>query len=430
MAEFRIIYGKKSIRYNHFEDYDFVSCRAVATRLMGVVALRVSWRSRSDRRAALYQIIHLDYSEYGIDEYREFECVPGDDTYAENKQEMNDLWDNFTAVMGGEVIGIDAPCMLRAIESALPLAQEDVDREYDDAENRDFRAYARMRLAFMTDALNCSGITSADCSLQDAIETLSPVKLSAYETINYFLMRIIDHDYDAAAILTSIDRDALPDIELADAGIQTLIRCDISKSDKRKDPSDDGISYPFRCRITTLARDGYYYSSFVIWLSGSRRSTNPLVTGIRIGSVIRMSDYEAAMQINRTEYLTVFQCADSMLNGFDSRYIGPFSHSVPSSVPNGWLYTAYKGSNSFVDSAHYRLDDDVYGYALLSIAGELILMSHDLRNISMLDDATIFSLYAPFIETKGRFRLDSSVFRTLCQAPGVLFDELVEPGDE
>ena len=36
----------------------------------------------------------------------------------------------------------------------------------------------------------------------------------------------------------------------------------------------------------------------------------------------------------------------------------------------------------------------------------------------------------PFIETKGRFRLDSSVFRTLCQAPGVLFDELVEPGDE
>ena len=165
MAAFRLIYGKKSIRYNHFEDYDFVSCRAVATRLMGVVALRVSWRSRSDRRAALYQIIHLDYSEYGIDEYREFECVPGDDSYAENKQEMNDLWDNFTAVMGGEVIGIDAPCMLRAIESALPLAQEDVDREYDDAENRDFRAYARMRLAFMTDALNCRGITSADCSL-------------------------------------------------------------------------------------------------------------------------------------------------------------------------------------------------------------------------------------------------------------------------
>ena len=57
-------------------------------------------------------------------------------------------------------------------------------------------------------------------------------------------------------------------------------------------------------------------------------------------------------------------------------------------------------------------------------------MSHDLRDISALDDATIFSLYAPFIETKGRFRLDASVFRTMCQAPGVLFEELVEPGGE
>ena len=430
MAEFRIIHGKKSIRYNHFEDFDFVSCRAAATRLMGVVALKVSWRSREDRRSVLYQIIHLDYSEYGIDEYREFECIPGDPGYSENKQEMNGLWENFVAVMGGEVIGIDAPCMLRAIESAMPLAQEDVKREYDDDENREFRAYARLRISYMTDALSARGITSADCSLRDAIETLSPAKLSAYETINYFVMRIIDHDYDAAATLTSMDRDRLPGIELADAGIQTLMRCDISKSDRRRDPSPDGVSYPFRCRITTLAPGGYYHASFVIWLSGSRRSTNPLVTEIRTGSVIKMSDYEAAMQINRTEFLTVFRCADSMLNGFDPKYIGPFSHSVPSAVPNGWLYTAYKGSNSFVDSPHYRLDDDVYGYALLSVAGELVLMSHDLRNISMLDDATIFSLYSPFIETRGRFRLESSVFRTLCQAPGVLFEDLVEPGQE
>ena len=429
MAELRLIHGKKSIKYNHFMDCDFVSCRAVATRLMGVVALKVSWRSREDRRSVLCQIIHLDYSEYGIDEYREFECIPGDPAWSDNKQEMNDLWDNFVAVMGGEVIGIDAACMLRAVESALPLAQEGVDREYDDEENKAFRAYARMRISYMIDALNSRGISSADCSLRDAIETLSPVRLSAYETINYFLMRVIDHDFDAAAVLTTIGRDALPDIELADAGIQTLVRCDITKSDRKKDRSSDGVSYPFRCRITTLARDGYYHASFVIWLSGSRRSSNPLVTEIRTGSVIKMSDYEAAMQINRTEYLTIFGCSDSMLEGFDPRYIAPFAHSLPAAVPNGWLYTAYKGDNSHVDSPKYRLDDDVYGYALLSIAGELVLMSHDLRDISMLDDATIFSLYSPFISTRGRFRLDASVFRTMCQAPGVLFEELVEPGD-
>lgn len=427
MAELRLIHGKQSIKYDHFREYDFVSCRAVATRLMGVVALKVSWRSREDRRSVLYQIIHLDYSEYGIDEYREFVCAPGSEDYTANKQEMNELWDSFVAVMGGEVIGIDAPCMLRAIESALPLAQEGVDREYDDDENKAFRAYARLRISYMINALNSAGITSADCSTADAIETLSPLKLSAYETINYFLMRIIDHDYSAAAVLTSMDPDSLPDIGLTDAGIQTLVRCDITKSDKRADPPADGRSYPFRCRITTLARDGYYHATFVIWLSGSRRSSNPLVTDIRIGSIIKMSDYETAMQISRTEYLTIFDCKDSMLDGFDSRYIGPFAHSSPVAVPNGWLYTAYKGNNSFVDSANYRLDDDVYGYALLSVGGELVLMSHDLVHISMLDDAAVFSLYSPFISAKGRYRLDSSVFRTLCQAPGALFDDLVEP---
>ena len=64
MTELKMIHGKKSIKYDHFKEYEFVSCRAVATRLMGVVALRVSWRSRADRRSGLYQIIHLDYSEY------------------------------------------------------------------------------------------------------------------------------------------------------------------------------------------------------------------------------------------------------------------------------------------------------------------------------------------------------------------------------
>ena len=430
MAELKLIHGRQSDKYDHFKEYEFVSCRAVATRLMGVVALKVSWRGRSERRAAFYQIMHLDYSEYGVDDYQEFECMPGSDDYSSNKDEMNGLWDYFTSVMGGEIITIDAPTMLRAIESALPLASEDLDREYDDDENRRFRAYARMRLGYMIDALSDQGITSADCSLRDMIETLSPLRLSAYETINYFIMRMIDQDFDAAATLTDIDRDRLPDVEITKPGIQTLVKCDITAGDKRRDRAIDGISHPFRCRVTTLARDAYYHMTFIIWLSGSKRSSNPLVTEIRTGSVIRMSDYEASLQVNRTEYLTVFGCQDSMLEGFDPKYIGPLSHARPTMVPNGWLYTAYKQDNSHVDTPHYMLNDDVYGYALLSIPGELILMSHDLRNISMLDDSTIFSLYAPFISTKGRFRLDSSVFQTICQTQGVLFGDLVEPGDD
>ena len=209
MAELKLIQGKKSVKYNHFKDFDFESCRAVCTRLMGVVALKVTWRSKNDRRERMYQVIHLDYSEYGIDEYREFICTPGSDDFADKKEEMNSLWTHFVYVMGGKTESIDAACMLRLIEDALPLASEDISREYDSEENRKFRAYARMRLGFMQDALNCEGITSADCSTMDAIETASPLRLSAYETINYFIMRMVDSDFDAASYLSSMNADEL-----------------------------------------------------------------------------------------------------------------------------------------------------------------------------------------------------------------------------
>ncbi len=429
MAELKLIHGKQSIKYNHFRDYTFESCRAVCARLMGVVALKVTWRGTENRRERLYQVIHLDYSEYGIDDYQEFLCMPGSDDYAERRETMNSLWTQYIAVMGSELTDLDEACMLRLIEDALKLAGEDVVREYDDEENKEFRAYARLRLGLMQDALNSLGITSADCGSMDAIETVSPIKLTAYETINYFIMRLVDCDLPAAKYLSQMDEDQLRATGLMDAGIQTLVRCDIKRSSKEVDPPEDRMSFPFRCTVTALARDAYYHYTLVIWLTGNHRSKNPLVSDIKLGSSIKLSDYEAAMQITRPEYLTVFDCKDDMLRGFDSKYVGPFANSAATAVPNGWLYTAYKGNNSHVDSSSYRLNNDVYGYALLTIAGELVLMSNDLHHISMLDDATIFSMYSPFISTKGRFRIDTPVFQTLCQAAGVTFDQLVEPGE-
>ena len=90
-----VVEGRLSDRYNHFAEYSFMSCQATETRLMGVVALKVSWRGKDRPRARYYQIIHLDYSEYGVDEYLEFECIPGTDTYKQNKEEADYYWNHF-----------------------------------------------------------------------------------------------------------------------------------------------------------------------------------------------------------------------------------------------------------------------------------------------------------------------------------------------
>ena len=429
MAELRIIHGRKSIKYDHFADYEFKYCRAVTSRLMGVTALRVAWRGKDNPRDEFYQIIHLDYSEYGVDEYREFECIHGEANHRENKREMRALWNHFVAVMGGEVNNIDAPVMMRLIADALPLAGDDVSREYDSDENREFREYALLRIGYMMDALHGSGFSEEDCASDYAITAVSPARLGAYETINYFIMRLVDHDYKAASVLTNMDEAELEKIELTSPGIQTLMKCNIQRSNKKEHPSIDGISYPFLCRATTQARDGYYHSTFIIWLSGSVLSKDPVVTEIRVGSVLKLSDYEAAMQLATSEYITVFGCKKGFPDSFDITTIGSFKGSEPDLVPNGQLFTAYKPDNSHVNNPEYRLEGDVIGHALLSLSNEIVLMSHSLRDITTIDDAFAYSIYAPFLEIKGRYRIDSSVFQTLCIAPGASFDDLVEPGD-
>ena len=214
-----LVEGRLSDRYNHFAEYEFESCQATDTRLMGVVAMKITWRGRDKARARYFQVIHLDYSEYGIDEYLEFECIPGTDTYKDNKEDMNYYWQHFTGVMGGKVVSIPAETMMKLIEMALPLASEGIDREYDDDENREFRAYAVMRLGFMKKELEKHGYSADGCGPEAAMRAITPQKLATCETINYFIMRLVDRDFDAAAMLSYIDRSELEKSELAEAGI-------------------------------------------------------------------------------------------------------------------------------------------------------------------------------------------------------------------
>jgi hypothetical protein len=423
MPEFKVVDGRLSNRYDHFSEYDFDSCRATATRLMGVVAMKISWINRSTH-ARYYQVIHLDYSEYGIDEYREFECIPRSENYKEIRDEMSAMWNQFVRVMGGRVVGLSAPVMMRLIDMAMPLAEEGRAREYDDDENRIFRYETRLRLDMMREALISQGYEPDDAPAADVLEEVCPEHLAAYETINYFIMRLIDHDYDAAAYLSTMDREQLSKIPLAEPGLQSLMRSSIERSSARNDRPSDKSSFPYRCRITTLAQSGYYHSSFVIFLDRDYRSADPKVTELRLGTMVKISDYESALQISQPEYLTVYDVPDHILNGFDGNRIRPLVNIDPAQVPNGWLFTVYKETNAHVNRKEFRLNDDVYGYMLLSIGGEMIVMSHSIEDISMLDREIAFSMYSPYLELRGRYMIDTPIFHTICQTHAVLFDQL------
>jgi len=52
---------------------ELIDAQATATRLMGVVGVVARWRI--DGSQTLYQLLHLDYEDYGIDAYDEFDAL-------------------------------------------------------------------------------------------------------------------------------------------------------------------------------------------------------------------------------------------------------------------------------------------------------------------------------------------------------------------
>ena len=204
------------------------------------------------------------------------------------------------------------------------------------------------------------------------------------------------------------------------------MRCSIEPGTKKAYPPADKASYPFCCRATTLADDGYHYFTFVIWLSGNAKSKDPVVTDIKVGSAIKLSEYEAAIQLSRPEYITVFGYSGDADESFDISAVPQFKSAEAEAAPNGLLYTAYKPDNSHVDKREYRLEGDVLGHALLSLGGEIILMSHDIMDITAIDEAFAYSVFSPHIDIKGRYRIDNPVFQTICMSPGAVFSDLVE----
>ena len=427
----QIVEGRLSEYYNHFLDCNFESCETTDTRLMGVLAMRITWADKDEPDKKYYQLMHLDYSEYGIDDYFEFDCTQYSEHIEDNAEAMIFHWESFLMAMGAGIRTIPAAVMLKLIDEAAAIAERSGGREYDDDENVQFRKYALMRLELMREALRCADSReyTGEYTDDEIMQLVCPRKLSTCETINYFIMRLAELDFHAAAYLSTMSEDELSRLALTDQGMQTLIRNKIRPSEDEADVAADGKSHPYRFSATTLGYSNYFYTTGVIYLDGDYKQKDCKVTEFQIGTISKLSDYEAAVQLEQTEYITVFDCRDRLLSNFDGEKLSYLKGVRPTLVNNGWLYTVYNKDNSHANRSDYRISDDVFGYALLTIDGEFILMSNKYMNITHMDGETITSIYSPFLKLEGRYRLQDSIFQLLCDTSGIMFRQLIESMD-
>lgn len=428
---FTIVDGRQSADFNHFSLYSLEEVEATETRLMGVVALKLSWKS-SESKAAFYQIIHLDFSEYGIDDYFEYECLPESEDFHDMKENMEWKWKSFTDVMGGKVITIHPEVAMRLIDIAneIWLGSQLLKSGRDD--NVEFRRAAMKRVDIMRSTLIEQGrIPEAYSEIvteEECIRVTAKKKLTSYETINYFVMRLVDHDLAAAAFLSTFSKEELAQSELLATELQTLMHNSISAGKSGIYLNRDD-SFPYYCKYLSMGFN-YYYGSLELTLSGGPLQKDRKVTAFEVGYHKKLSQYEADLLLRRSEYITVYDVDDSAMYGFDLSASNLLNGVDPKICENGWLFLKYNPDNSHVDKAEYYLNGDVYGSAVLTLAGEFIVMSYKLMNISLLEADLASIPLAAHMHLKGRYEVNNQVFSTVCNNTGIMFDDAIEPPEE
>lgn len=368
--ELRLIKGLEEEKIN--KKLKFVSAVATDTRLMGVVGIVVNWLDERERE--VFQIYHLDFEEYGIDGFHEF--------YRDNYSLYKKTVLSVTGGLGGEFVAITYDEFIYLLKSA-----HEVDDNYHDLADDFYSDYAYL----LEEEIGFSGDEQKALLLK-----LSPKLDDEIRLINYFVMRLIGNDFEAARILCRDDVD-LEDVDILSYP-STLI-----KNTVKVNVDDDGIkSYVSESLIDFGAK--YKLLAYGI-------KVEPVEDRFRIKSVellnrMKISSREAALQLKKKEYIMTYNVS----NGFFEELI---REAKPEVMVNrhdtGKLFIEFNKNNDHVSMNPYYLNGDVYGIYYLTEGNQLVVATFNDENLETIRaflDSPTFNL---FIDYDGEFEVEISI---------------------
>lgn len=423
---FKLYEGSLSPRYNIFNDYTFKGCYATSTRLMGVLAMRIIWVSKENHNKYLYQLIHLDYSEYGIDDYREFIVEKNKESLSLNSKfaELWITWEKMSTCLGGSEKKISLDTAINFICTSIKIGE----KYYKSHPNhiKDFQKYSNRRINFMLSSLGFPDFSNgfSEFKIDDFsfMYELFPDDMSSAEIINYFIMRLSDKDYLPASMLSDFDIDYLKNLELNTLGILSLMRNTLIDP-KSVNLSDKKTLY-YTCKTLLLGKK-YYYALSEIGIRKSLTIVNYKVNYFNISFINEITEYEAAMQLKHSEYITTF----SIRNKKDDYPLDSILMTIkttPYKVPAGMMYMIYNDNNSHVKNTDYYLDQDVYAAILITEAGEVVIMSQDLTKIDMLEKTILTSPLRADIDLLDRYKFENQVFQSFSKTKHLNFNDFID----
>lgn len=314
---------------------------------MGVVGLYIHWElSDTDFASDFHQFFYFDAEEYGFETYK---SLLGSDSEALSMMEQA-----LIGGLGGNKVNVnerEAAYLLQkyvAMNESLSLPMPEGKNEYE---------------FLLTEPIQLS-----EDENEILIGKLCTPIASEYQLINYFLMRVFGHDFEAAAYLAS---DALALDVLAEESGATLCKNSVEEY-----YDENGCSY--LCE-SLIEYDGKY--KLVI-------SEIELEEGEVISTKKRSSFFvtaaEAAMMLNHPEFITVYEIlaeSEDFLKGFASLS----ANSMQTVHENGRLYLEFNKNNDHVNRKVFRLNEDIHGLYYATDFGQLIVAAYSLNEIHEIE---------------------------------------------
>lgn len=343
---------------------EFVSGYVTDTRLMGAMGMCLVWKLTDCEDAEdLVQFFLLDPEELGLENYISL--------WEYNIESIVKIEQSSIGCLGGKKIDLTE-------EEACHL----VSHYYNLSVERNKKIPGpQAEYQFVLDR----DVPFTEEENKQLTEKICTRIFSEYQTVNYFLMRLFGNDPEGALYMSNpmLDTEDFSKIEFSETS--------------------------FFCKNTITSKDDYYLSKSLANIKGEYyifvskiQVYNFKVSSFKITGSMKISPREAAMILNRTEYVSVYEMKDitEQLNQGKDIAAGIISFELPYASnctmhANGQLIMAFKPNNHHVAKEVYRLNDDIVGTVFITGSGQLILTSYTIQDIHNLENYLVGSCTPP-----------------------------------
>lgn len=371
---------------------EFVSATVTDTRLMGVVGMSISWNlPENSNYTHFHQFFYFDAEETGFDTYK---SVLG----CGNEKEYEDIQSTELAMIGG----LGGRKIEITEEEARYILQKYVQFNRDTNQSLP-SGYSEYEF-LLSPAVNFS-----DEELRNLMRKQCVKIETAYQVINYFLMRCYGKDFEAAKFLTKgyVRTNLFPEHKGGTLLKNTIEEApdSVSGANSSYFATGDGTFQTFKSYMceSLVEYDGKYF------LLVTQVSLDKLkVVKYEKLSTFRVSHQEAMMMITRGEFITVTDIAEGgPLFTKDSTQL--VSRAMVKDYEGGRLFMVYHPHNDHVKNKIYRLNDDVLGVYYVVDDSQIILSSFELSGIQALEQDLASSPMARYVEVVSKYEFQETI---------------------